>query len=74
MFNGVSAQDPNDRPWMDMLYFSFTTLSTVGYGDVTPVDRRARAMCCIEMVTGTFYVAILIARLAGLYPPPTPED
>jgi len=73
-FNGLNIQDPDDRPWDDMLYFSFTTLSTVGYGDITPVRQSARSVCCLEMVTGTFYVAILIARLAGLYPPPSPKD
>jgi len=73
-FNGEQPQDPHAMPWLDMLYFSFTTLSTVGYGDITPVAHRARAVCCIEMMTGTFYVAILIARLAGLYPPPAPKD
>jgi len=73
-FNGVNTNDPAERPWEDMFYFSFTTLSTVGYGDITPVNHSARAVCIIEMLTGTFYVAILIARLAGLYPPPATED
>ncbi|HMD53690.1 MAG TPA: potassium channel family protein [Phycisphaerae bacterium] len=73
-FNGVNTLDPADRPWEDMFYFSFTTLSTVGYGDITPVGHSARAVCIVEMLTGTFYVAILIARLAGLYPPPVTDD
>ena len=73
-FSGVPMQGENTRPWEDLLYFSFTTLSTVGYGDITPIHRSARAVCSIEMLTGTFYVAILIARLAGLYPPPSAED
>jgi Ion channel len=68
-FNGVQTLGPNARTFEEMLYFSFTTLSTVGYGDITPVHRSARAVCSVEMLTGTFYVAILIARLAGLYPP-----
>jgi len=60
---------PGDRPFEDLFYFSITTLSTVGYGDIVPVHRSARAMCNVEMLVGTFYVAILVARLAGLYPP-----
>ncbi len=73
-FNGVHTGSPADRPWEDMLYFSITTLSTVGYGDITPLHRSARAICSVEMLTGTFYVAILIARLAGLYPPPARDS
>jgi hypothetical protein len=73
-FAGLNTQDPAARPWEDLLYFSFTTLSTVGYGDITPVHHSVRAICIIEMLTGTFYVAILIARLAGLYPPPAHKD
>jgi hypothetical protein len=48
-------------------YFSFVTLSTVGYGDVTPVSNEARALAVAEAMTGTLYVAVLIARLVALY-------
>jgi voltage-gated potassium channel len=50
-------------------YFSFVTLSTVGFGDVTPVSKLARTLAVMEAVTGTFYVAILIARLVAMYVP-----
>jgi ion channel len=53
----------------DMLYFSFTTLTSVGYGDLTPATRRAESLVILEQIAGVFYVAVLIARLAGLYPP-----
>lgn len=53
----------------DMLYFSFTTLTSTGYGDLTPATRRAESLAILEQVAGVFYVAVLIARLAGLYPP-----
>jgi hypothetical protein len=55
----------------DLLYFSFTTLTTVGYGDITPVTDQARSLVMIEQLGGVFFVAVLIARLAGLYPPRT---
>jgi Ion channel. len=55
----------------DLLYFSFTTLTTTGYGDITPVSRHAQSLAILEQMFGTFYVAILIARLAGLYQPGT---
>ena len=48
-------------------YFSFITLSTVGYGDITPVSRLARWLAALEAMTGLLYVAVLIARLVSLY-------
>src|SRR6266513_2603408 len=48
-------------------YFSFVTLSTVGYGDITPVSRIARWLAAMEAMTGLLYVAVLIARLVSLY-------
>jgi hypothetical protein len=51
-------------------YFSFITLSTVGYGDVTPVCRLARWLAAMEAMTGLLYVAVLIARLVSVYSAP----
>src|SRR5208337_1941177 len=48
-------------------YFSFITLTTVGYGDITPVTNGARALAAMEAMTGTLYVAVLISRLVALY-------
>jgi hypothetical protein len=48
-------------------YFSFITLSTVGYGDITPVSRIARWLAAMEAMTGLLYVAVLIARLVSVY-------
>lgn len=69
-FSGIVLHDPHNRAFGQFLYFSLTTISTVGYGDIVPVSPRARSFCMLEELTGTFYVAILIARLAGLYPAP----
>lgn len=49
------------------LYFSFTTLTTLGYGDVTPVSHYARSLVMVESVIGPMYLAILIARLVSLH-------
>ena len=49
------------------MYFSFITLTTLGYGDVVPVQGFARSLSGAEAVTGQLYVAILIARLVGLH-------
>ena len=51
-------------------YFSFITLSTVGYGDITPVSKIARGLAAMEAMTGLLYVAVLIARLVSLYSAP----
>ena len=48
-------------------YFSFITLCTVGYGDITPVSRVARMLAVTEAITGLFYMAVLISRLVSVY-------
>lgn len=48
-------------------YFSFITLCTVGYGDITPVSRVARMLAVLEAITGLFYMAVLISRLVSVY-------
>jgi hypothetical protein len=49
-----------------MLYFSLTTLTTTGYGDIVPVDPFARSLANLESVIGQFYLAITVARLVTL--------
>jgi len=48
-------------------YFSFCTLTTVGYGDVVPISRLARCTSCLEALIGQLYLVILISRLVGLH-------
>jgi len=52
----------------ELIYFSFTTLATVGYGDITPALIQSRYLTVLEMIVGVMFVAILIARLTGVYP------
>ena len=55
-------------PFVPLLqYYSFTTLSTVGYGDITPVTAGARTLSTLEGITGQLYIAVLIARLVGIH-------
>jgi hypothetical protein len=60
---------PGRVVYADALYMSMTVLTSTGFGDVVPLTRQARGVCMIEQVTGALFVAILIARLAGVYPP-----
>lgn len=54
-------------------YFSYITLSTVGYGDILPVSHVARMLAAAEGITGTLFMAVLIARLVALYTSQTPR-
>ena len=49
------------------LYYSFVTLTTLGYGDITPLTPLAKTLSYMEAVTGQIYIAVLIARLVGVH-------
>lgn len=53
--------------WQQFIYFSLTTLTTTGYGDILPVSPWARAVANMEQVIGVLYMATLMARLVGIY-------
>ena len=55
-------------------YFSFVTLTTVGYGDITPVHPVARVLAVGEALVGQLYPAILIGRLVSLQITSRPQD
>ena len=61
-----------DRP--TAFYFSFITLATVGYGDITPVSNGARVLAILEAISGTLFVGVLIARLVSLYSARSPAN
>lgn len=65
---GLSDTKP-ELVWNDLLYFSLTTLTTLGYGDVTPVTPVARIWASFEAATGSLYLAVLIARLVSAWRP-----
>jgi hypothetical protein len=48
-------------------YYSFVTLTTLGYGDITPISDPARSLALLEAIMGILYIAILIARLVGIH-------
>ncbi len=51
----------------EWLYFSFVTLTTLGYGDIVPVSQTARTLAFVQAIVGQFYMAILVAGLVGAY-------
>jgi len=55
------------------LYFSVVTLTTVGFGDITPVSGVARMLAMMEAMTGTLYIAVFISRLVAVYTSTRPE-
>jgi len=73
VFN-VPAEINQPMDGFTAFYFSYTTLTTLGYGDITPVSRVARMLAVMESMTGTLYVAVLIARLVALYSSPVTSN
>ena len=53
--------------WQQLIYYSMITLTTVGYGDIIPVNAWARTLAALEGMTGVLYIAVLMGRLVGIY-------
>ena len=62
-----AAGDGNPVTWQQLVYFSYVTLTTLGYGDILPVGFYAQALATFEAIIGTLYTVILLSRLVGLY-------
>src|SRR5918999_5362675 len=63
----TAAVDPSaDRTWVELLFLSFTTLSSTGLSDVVPVKPFARSLVMLEQVAGVAYIAMVVSRLVGL--------
>jgi voltage-gated potassium channel len=52
----------------DMVYFSFITLTSLGFGDILPINKYAKILVVFEVVTGVIYIAVMIGRLVGIGP------
>ena len=68
---GAFFVNPQNNPdarvtWWDLLYFSFTVLTSVGFGEITPVTSHARSLVMLEQIAGVMYVALLVARLTSM--------
>jgi Ion channel len=68
-FSGLAKIDANNHAgrMMQMQYFSFATLTTLGFGDILPRSSTARTLATLEAMTGQIYLTVLIARLVGLH-------
>jgi hypothetical protein len=68
-FTSLTSVEPHDlvSRVMQMRYFSFVTLASVGYGDIVPHTQTARTMAVLEAILGQFYLVALIGRLVGLH-------
>jgi hypothetical protein len=63
----TAAVDPQrDRSWIELLFLSFTTLTSTGLSDVVPIKAFARSLVMIEQLAGVGYVAMVVSRLVGL--------
>jgi hypothetical protein len=63
----TAAVDPNgDRSWVELLFLSFTTLSSTGLSDVIPIRPFARSLVMFEQLAGVAYLAMVVSRLVGL--------
>jgi hypothetical protein len=65
-FTGLAITTESNTPWeLELIYYSFVTLTTLGYGDINPVSGYARSLAYLEAVCGQFYIAILVASLVS---------
>jgi hypothetical protein len=62
----AAVQPHAPRTWMELLFLSFTTLTSTGLSDVTPIEPFARSLVMIEELAGLAYVAMLVSRLVAL--------
>jgi hypothetical protein len=63
----TAAVDPNgDRTWVELLFLSFTTLSSTGLSDVIPIKPFARSLVMMEQLAGVAYIAMVVSRLVGM--------
>jgi hypothetical protein len=75
-FPDAFAPRPDGSPpgFYDLLYMSFGCLTSNGPGDIVPLGSRIRSLVILEQLAGALFIAILIARLAGIYPVPRQDE
>jgi hypothetical protein len=63
----LSGEPVRRNVFASFIYYSFVTITTLGYGDITPASPIARSLSSLEAVVGQLYIAVLIARLVGMH-------
>ena len=66
-FGGLEAVQGGREPIAPLIYYSYVTLTTLGYGDVSPVTNLTMTMAYLEAILGQLYLAVLVARLVGIH-------
>lgn len=64
---GFFVQSPASRPTSDFLFFSYTTLTTVGYGNLVPAGALGQALAMVEALLGQIYLVVIVARAVSLW-------
>ena len=64
--DSFSSPSGSDQDWFELLYLSFSTLTSVGLSDIVAVGSHARSVVMLEMMVGVFYIAMVVARMVGL--------
>lgn len=65
-FNG-NISDQSGKLFSDLTYFSFVTLASLGYGDISPTSGLAKTLAYLEVLVGQFYLAVMVASLVGVF-------
>ena len=62
-----TSPEAQEVVWQRMVYFSYATLTTLGYGDIAPRSAWAQSVASLEAILGSLYIAVIIGRLIGMY-------
>jgi voltage-gated potassium channel len=68
-FSNIAVRSFSPAATVDLVYYSYATLTTLGYGDIAPISKSARMIAVTEAMVGQIYLTVLVARLVGLYAP-----
>jgi hypothetical protein len=66
-YAAIQSADFAGKPMADLVYFSFVTLATLGYGDIVPLSGSARGLAILEAIVGQMYLVVVVARLVSVY-------
>lgn len=66
-FTDSRVNDPSDKTLTQLIYFSYVTLATLGYGDIVPLSGPAKGLAILEAIIGQIYLVVVVARLVSLY-------